>query len=136
VQSLLLGRLGRNVLLAVRSRARQPEIAAVFWVRPPVEQSYRGLLFHDLRRTAARNLLRAGNSDAEVKKIGGWKTTAVFHRYAIIDRRMMADAIRKLERYREEQAAIRSRMGILWAYLTIPRPKMLPPRNHNDTANC
>ena len=72
------------------------------------EQSYRGLLFHDLRRTVARNLLRAGNSEAEIKKIGGWRTTSMFRRYAIIDRRMMTDAIRRLERYREEQKAVRA----------------------------
>jgi hypothetical protein len=61
-----------------------------------------------LRRTSARNLIRAGNTEAEIQKIGGWRTTSVFHRYAIIDGRMMADAIRKLERYREEQAATRA----------------------------
>ena len=72
------------------------------------QQSYRGLLFHDLRRTAARHQLRAGVCEAEIKKIGGWKITAMFHRYAIIDRRMMTDAIRRLERYREEQKAIRA----------------------------
>ena len=69
------------------------------------QRHYRGLLFHDLRPTAARNLLKAGNSDAEIKKIDGWKTTAVFHRYAIIDRRTMTDTIGKLERYRAEQPA-------------------------------
>ena len=61
-----------------------------------------------MRRTSARNLIRAGNTEAEIKKIGGWKTTAVFHRYAIIDRRMMADAMSKLGRYREEQKAARA----------------------------
>ena len=32
----------------------------------------------------------------------------MLHRYAIVDRRMKADAIRKLERYREEQKAARA----------------------------
>jgi len=60
------------------------------------EQSYRGLLFHDLRRTAARNLRRSGIPESLVKTIGGWKTTSVFHRYAIVDRRDMATAVRQL----------------------------------------
>lgn len=82
-------------------------------MRPPAvdEQSYRGLLFHDLRRTAARNLVRAGNSEVEIKKIVGWKTAAMFECYTIIDQRMMRDAIRKLERYREEQKAARAENG-------------------------
>jgi hypothetical protein len=72
------------------------------------EQKYKGLIFHDLRRTAARHMLLAGIPERYIKEIGGWKTTAVFHRYAIVDRRMMTDAIRRLERYREEQKAARA----------------------------
>jgi len=54
-----------------------------------------GLLFHDLRRTAARNLRRAGLPESMIKQIGGWKTTSVFHRYAIVNRQDMAAAMRQ-----------------------------------------
>jgi integrase len=61
------------------------------------ELKYVGLLFHDLRRTGARNLRRAGVAEGVIQKIGGWKTRSVFERYAIVDQRDIADAMQKLE---------------------------------------
>ena len=63
---------------------------------------YSGLIFHDLRRTAARNLRRAGISETVIMKIGGWKTRSVFERYAIVSRGDMAEAMQKLESNRRE----------------------------------
>jgi len=56
-----------------------------------------GLLFHDLRRTAARNLRRAGIAEGVIMKIGGWRTRSVFERYAIVSQTDIADALKKLE---------------------------------------
>src|SRR5271166_1478364 len=55
------------------------------------------LLFHDLRRTAARNLRRAGVAEGVIMKIGGWRTRSVFERYAIVSQTDIADAMHKLE---------------------------------------
>jgi len=57
-----------------------------------------GLLFHDLRPTAARNLRRAGIAEGVIMKIGGWRTRSVFERYAVVSQTDIADALKKLER--------------------------------------
>ncbi len=61
------------------------------------------LLFHDLRRSAARNMRRAGIDRSIIKRIGGWKTEAMFLRYNIIDERDFIEAAQKMEAYREQE---------------------------------
>jgi len=56
-----------------------------------------GLPFHDLRRTAARNLRRAGIAEGVIMKIGGWRTRSVLERYAIFDQNDIAAAMKELQ---------------------------------------
>ncbi len=65
-------------------------------------RKYTGLIFHDLRRTAARNLRRAGIPETVIMKIGGWRTRSVFERYAIVSRGDIVDAMRKLQINQQE----------------------------------
>lgn len=59
-----------------------------------------GRLVHDMRRSAARNMTRAGIPQAVAMQIGGWKTASVFKRYAIVDEKMIAENLTKLDRLR------------------------------------
>jgi integrase len=63
-----------------------------------------GLLFHDLRRSAARSLRAAGVPEEIIMRIAGWKTSNVFRRYAIVDKTDIRAALQQLERVRQKQS--------------------------------
>ena len=81
--------------------------------------SFTGLTFHDLRRTAARNLPRAGIGETLIMKIGGWRTRSVFERYAIVSRNDIADAMRKLQ---TAELEISNSQSV--AHVDVPRPSI------------
>jgi hypothetical protein len=63
---------------------------------------YEGLLFHDLRRSAVRNLERGCIPRSVGMKITGHKTEAVYRRYAIVSETDLTQAVDRLERLRLE----------------------------------
>src|SRR5205809_7908877 len=58
-----------------------------------------GLLFHDLRRSAVRNMERAGIPRKMAMAISGHKTEEVYRRYAMVSPRDIRDAAAKMERF-------------------------------------
>jgi integrase len=71
--------------------------------KPKVKMVYEGTIFHDLRRSGARNLVNAGVPEKIAMEIGGWKTRSVFDRYNIVNEKNIADAGKKLAAFLDEK---------------------------------
>jgi integrase len=73
------------------------------WAEACIAAGVPGRLLHDCRRTAVRNLERAGVSRSVGMSLTGHKTEAVFRRYAIVDSAVQTEAAALLDAHEGQQ---------------------------------
>jgi integrase len=60
-------------------------------------QRYNGLIIHDLRRSAVRNMMKAGVQQAVAMRVSGHTTNHIFQRYNIIAEDPLHEAMERVE---------------------------------------
>ena len=85
-------------LLLQRARHRPRPPVPHGWAKACTSAGLPGRLFHDLRRSAARNFERAGIPRSVAMKLGGW-TDKMYSRYAIGAESEIAPMVPKLSEY-------------------------------------
>jgi|GEM_PF-444741 len=90
-------KIGKGVIVEMKTPVKKPKPGEKKW---NYWWKYTGLIPHDLRRSAVRNSIRAGNDQATAMSISGHRTVSTFQRYNIIN-----DEDKKLAMKKIEQAA-------------------------------
>ena len=82
--------------LSGRLKGRRIESFRKEWSRACRAAGLHGLLVHDLRRSAVRNMERVGVPRSVAMKVTGHKTESVYRRYSIVSDADLKDAMRRM----------------------------------------
>jgi integrase len=87
---------GQIIPLVFHRQGRPIKAFRRAWIKACRQAGVPGRIPHDFRRTAVRNLERAGVSRSVAMKMVGHKTESIYRRYAIVNETDLAEAAQKL----------------------------------------
>jgi hypothetical protein len=70
------------------------------------EAGLSGVIFHDLRRTAARNMIRGGVPQSVAMRVTGHRSPSMFSRYDVSSTDDKLEALHRARAYSESRAAV------------------------------
>jgi integrase len=96
VKQCTFGKIANDFLIS-RQDGRPVRDFRTSWATLVKTAELPGLLFHDLRRSAVRNMVRRGVPEVVAMRISGHRTRSVFDRYNIVSETDLIEAARKIE---------------------------------------
>lgn len=91
-----------------RGKALQATLLRRLFKAGAAKAGFPSLIFHDLRRSAIRNMERAGVLRTVAMRISGHRSESVYRRYAIVSTQDVAEALARTEAYVRRAGGVRS----------------------------
>jgi len=103
---------GQIVPLVFHCRGSRIKNLHAVWRRACREAGCPGRFIHDLRRTAVREMERAGVPRSVAMKLSGHKTESIYRRYAIVSEADLAEGVGRRAGFRERTRTVPAQFGV------------------------